>query len=241
MMHNCGVVQDLLPLYVDEVCSGASATMIRAHLEECARCKEMLRQLGRDSNAQESIPDSGEVLVKASLSFSRRAVYSALGVLAMVVFWLVYFWQERLANVGDYRYFSYRFHELLSIGIIIVPTAALVWLLVLLHGTKKQKAWRKNGAMLLVLLLLVSFHTGYFLNQQGTWSTSGLYEVLEVPDAYHIVIQRGDGLMTLEVSPMVANLVKTDGTAYMLTFEWNERSPNVGVLEYIEATDIVWD
>lgn len=241
MMHNCDVVQDLLPLYIDDVCSGASVKMVRAHLEECPKCREMLRQLGQDTYVQESVPDSGEVLVKASLSFSRRAVYSALGVLAMVVFWLVFFWQERLAGVGDYRYFSYRFHEMFSIGIIIVPAVALIWLVVLLLKTWKQKSLRKNGAILLVLLLLVSFHTGYFLNQQGSWSTSGLYEVVEVPDAYHIIIQRGDGLMTLEVSPMVANLVKTDGSAYMLTFQWNERSPDRGVLEYIEATDIIWD
>lgn len=240
-MHNCDVVQDLLPLYIDDVCSGASGAMIRSHLEECPRCREMLRQLQRDTAAPEPMPSDEEVLVKASLSFSRRAVYSALGVLAMVVFWLVFFWQERLADVGDYRYFSYRFHEMISIGVIIVPVAALVWLVVLLLKTWKQKSLRKNGAMLLVLLLLVSFHTGYFIRQQGSWSTSGLYEVVEVPDNYHIVIQRGDGLMTLEVSPMVANLVKTDGTAYMISFEWNERSPDVGVLEYIETTDIIWD
>ena len=241
MIHNCDVVQDLLPLYIDEVCSGASAAMIRSHLEECPRCREMLRLLERDSAAQVSVPDSQEVLVKASLSFSRRAVYSALGVLAMVVFWLVFFWQEKLSDMGDYRCFSYRFHEMISIGVIFVPVAALIWLVVLLHRTRKQKSWRKNGALLLVLLLLVSFHTGYFLNRQGSWSTSGLYEVVEVPDDYHIVIRRGYGLMTLEVSPMVANLVKTDGTAYMMTFDWNERSPDVGVLGYIEATDIIWD
>ena len=240
-MHNCDVVQDLLPLYIDEVCSGASAAMIRSHLAECPRCREMLCQLQRDTAAPESLPSDEEVLVKASLSFSRRAVYSALGVLAMVVFWLVFFWQERLADMGDYRYFSYRFHEMISIGIIIVPVAALVWLAALLLKTWKQKSLRKNGALLLVLLLLVSFHTGYFIRQQGNWSTSGLYEVVEVPDAYHIVIQRGDGLMTLEVSPMVANLVKTDGTAYMITYEWNERNPHEGVLEYIEITDIHWD
>lgn len=241
MTHSCDVVQDLLPLYIDDVCSGASAKLIREHLAECPKCQEMLRQLGQDTYARESAPDSQEVLVKASLSFSRRAVYSALGVLGIVVFWLVFFWQERLADVGDYRYFSYRFHEMISIGIILVPAAALIWLAVLLHRTRKQKSWRKNGALLLVLLLLVSFHTGYFLNQQGSWSTSGLYAVVEVPDDYHIVIRRGDGLMTLEVSPMVANLVKTDGTAYMITFDWNERSPGEGVLEYIETTDIVWD
>lgn len=241
MIHNCDVVQDLLPLYLDEVCSGASGKLVREHLEECEKCRRMYVLLLQDAETASGAPEAGAVLKKTSYAISRRAVNSALGILAMVVFWLVYFWQERLADVGDYRYFSYRFHEMISIGIILVPLAALVWLLALLHRTRKQKTWRKNGALLLVLLLLVSFHTGYFIRQQGTWSTSGLYEIQEVPDEYHIVIEHRDTRMVLEVSPMVANLVKTDGTAYMLTFEWNERSPNQGVLEYIEATDILWD
>lgn len=241
MMHNCDIVQDLLPLYIDDVCSSASGEMIRSHLEECPKCREMLRQLGRDTYARPEEPSVEEVLKKTSYVLSKRAVYSALGVLAIIVYWVVYFWQEYWANMGDYRYFSYSFHEMYAIGLLVVPPAALIWFLVLLHRTRKQKRWRKNGALLLVLLLVVSFHTGYFLNQQGTWSTSGLYEVVEVPDDYHIVIQRGDGLMTLEVSPMVANLVKTDGTAYSMTFVWKERNPGIGVLEYIETTDIIWD
>ena len=240
MVHSCDVVQDLLPLYLDEVCSGASGKLVREHLAQCEKCREMLRLLQEDSVA-ELPPDGEAVLKKTSYVLSRRAVYSALGVLVMVVFWLVYFWQERLADVGDYRYFSYRFHEMISIGIIIVPVAALVWLVVLLLKTWKQKSLRKNGAMLLVLLLLVAFHTGYFVHMQGSWSTSGLYAIREVPDEYHIIIEFDNGPMVLEVSPMVANLVETDGTVYLMTFEWNERSPNRGVLEYIEVTDIPRD
>lgn len=241
MVHSCDVVQDLLPLYLDEVCSGASGKLVREHLEGCEKCRQMLALMTEDAPEHPDAPDGDAVLKKTSYVLSRRAVYSALGVLSIVVFWLVYFWQERLADVGDYRYFPYRFHEMISIGIILVPLAALVWFLVLLHRTRKQKAWRKNGAMLLVLLLLVSFHTGYFLRQQGSWSTSGLYEIQEVPDEYHIIIEHHGGPMVLEVSPMVANLVKTDGTAYMLTFEWNERRPDRGVLNYIEVTDIRWE
>lgn len=241
MVHSCDVVQDLLPLYLDEVCSGASGKLVREHLAQCEKCRRMLEMMQEDAPEGQSVPDADAVMKRTSYVLSRRAVYSALGVLAMVVFWLVFFWQERLADMGDYRYFPYRFHEMISLGILIVPLAALVWLLVLLRRTKKEKSWRKNGALLLILLLLTAFHTGYFLDQQGTWSTSGLYEIQEVPDEYHIVIEHRDGLMVLEVSPMVANLVKTDGTAYMLTFEWNERSPNQGVLEYIEVTDIRWE
>lgn len=241
MVHSCDVVQDLLPLYLDEVCSGTSGKLVRAHLEECEKCRQMLALMTEEAPEEQTAPDGDAVLKKTSYVLSRRAVHSALGVLSMVVFWLVYFWQEKLSDIGDYRYFSYRFHEMITLGLIIVPAAALIWLLVLLRKAWKQKSWRKNGTMLLVLLLLVSFHTGYFLRQQGTWSTSGLYEIREVPDDYHIVIAREDGPMVLEVSPMVANLVKTDGTAYLLTFEWNERNPGKGVLEYIEITDICWE
>jgi len=241
MMDNCDVVQDLLPLYMDDVCSGASGKLVREHLEGCEKCREMLRLLARDTYAQRSLPNEEEVLKRTSLTLSRRAVNSALGILAIVVYWLVYFWQDGLAEMGDYRYFSYSFHEMYTIGLIVVPPAALIWLIVLLVKSKKQKTWKKNGALLVILLLVVCFHTGYFWNQQGTWSTSGLYAIEAVPDDYHIVIQRSDGPMVLEVSPMVANLVKTDGFAYNMTFTWNERDPGKGVLEYIEATDIIWD
>ncbi len=241
MVHNCDVVQDLLPLYIDEVCSGPSIKMVREHLSECKKCRCMWRSLEKDTDTQRDLPDEEAVLKKTSLTLSRRAINSALGILAIVVYWLVYFWQENLANVGDYRYFPYSFHELYTIGLIVVPAAALIWFLALLHKTRKQKSWRRNGALLLVLLLLVSFHTGFFLRQDGTWSTSGLYAIKEVPDNYHIIIERDGQPMVLEVSPMVANLVKTDGSAYMVTFVWNERSPEKGVLEYIETTDIRWD
>ena len=88
MVHSCDVVQDLLPLYLDEVCSGASGKLVREHLAECEKCREMFRLLQEDSVA-ELPPDGEAVLKKTSYVLSRRAVYSALGVLAMVVFWLV--------------------------------------------------------------------------------------------------------------------------------------------------------
>lgn len=39
MKASCGIVQDLLPLHVDEICSEASRKLVEEHLEECAHCK----------------------------------------------------------------------------------------------------------------------------------------------------------------------------------------------------------
>ncbi|MGN1275581.1 MAG: zf-HC2 domain-containing protein [Floccifex sp.] len=41
MKYPCSVIQDLLPLYVDEVCSEESKTIVEEHLSQCSICKEI--------------------------------------------------------------------------------------------------------------------------------------------------------------------------------------------------------
>lgn len=45
MKTDCEVIRDLLPLYVDEICSDTSREMVTEHLEECGECREMLQKL----------------------------------------------------------------------------------------------------------------------------------------------------------------------------------------------------
>ncbi|WP_068784099.1 zf-HC2 domain-containing protein [Paenibacillus phocaensis] len=45
---SCEVIQDLLPLYYDKVCSPASRVLVEEHLSECADCREWLDQMNRD-------------------------------------------------------------------------------------------------------------------------------------------------------------------------------------------------
>lgn len=42
---NCDIVRDLLPLYVDEVCSEKSREAVEDHLEGCAACRAYLAEL----------------------------------------------------------------------------------------------------------------------------------------------------------------------------------------------------
>lgn len=41
----CEIVRDLLPLYVDGVCSGASREMVGEHLSQCGECRELEQKL----------------------------------------------------------------------------------------------------------------------------------------------------------------------------------------------------
>ena len=37
----CDIIKDLLPSYVDNICSDASTEWIEAHLAECEECREV--------------------------------------------------------------------------------------------------------------------------------------------------------------------------------------------------------
>ena len=55
MKLSCDVIQDLLPLYHDGVCSEESKRIVEEHIETCANCKDVLHGL-----REETAPDAVE-------------------------------------------------------------------------------------------------------------------------------------------------------------------------------------
>ena len=43
----CRIIQDLLPLYCDGVCSEESRKLVEAHVRTCEKCREELRLMGK--------------------------------------------------------------------------------------------------------------------------------------------------------------------------------------------------
>jgi hypothetical protein len=54
----CHVVEDLLPLYHDQVCSLESRALVEEHLTDCERCKHLLAELEGESAPASSIDDA---------------------------------------------------------------------------------------------------------------------------------------------------------------------------------------
>ncbi|HIZ66436.1 MAG TPA: zf-HC2 domain-containing protein, partial [Candidatus Blautia pullicola] len=44
-MDECGIVQDLLPLYYDDACTPASRELVQHHLSTCENCKKTYEEL----------------------------------------------------------------------------------------------------------------------------------------------------------------------------------------------------
>lgn len=45
MKYSCDMIEDLLPLYYDGVCSNQSKKTVEEHLEECDNCKKTLDRM----------------------------------------------------------------------------------------------------------------------------------------------------------------------------------------------------
>lgn len=66
MKSNCNIVKDLLPLYIDDVCSEESKKLVEEHLKECKECQRELEKLTM------RVDTSTENEVKVFKNFAKR-------------------------------------------------------------------------------------------------------------------------------------------------------------------------
>lgn len=94
----CDVVQDLLPLYADDGCSVGTRKLVNEHLENCPKCRNILRQM------QDPIPEpisnpiekeEGAVMKRGMKKIRRKWVASLLLVLLSIPFLVMCFNQIR--------------------------------------------------------------------------------------------------------------------------------------------------
>lgn len=82
----CDVIQDILPLYCDDVCSKDSRELVEKHLEDCAGCSELLGKLKQEcsfSNEKEYVQ---EEIVKDMADAWKKSIRKSFcyGVLIML-------------------------------------------------------------------------------------------------------------------------------------------------------------
>ena len=81
---NCNIIKDLLPLYLDQVCSDETAKAVEAHLTVCPACQSLLDEMRQTSALPESVQTQAEqeakVLRGVKRKFSTRRRRSVLTV-----------------------------------------------------------------------------------------------------------------------------------------------------------------
>ena len=95
MKYPCSLIQDLLPLYHDGVCSEESNKIIEAHLSECSSCKDYYNSLC-EADEIFAAPQNAELEMKKAASFrsvkrKKRKKQIFVVVLAFAIFAVVSF------------------------------------------------------------------------------------------------------------------------------------------------------
>lgn len=77
----CEIIQDLLPLYCDGVCSEESRELIQSHLHGCDKCREELRLMSLPMNLEEDTVETNaaEAASKAWKKNKRKAFRRGIG------------------------------------------------------------------------------------------------------------------------------------------------------------------
>lgn len=68
----CGVIEDLLPLYHDGVCSEETRKIVEKHVEECFECRTLLKRMEAAVDVEHDAPDD-EGALRAIGKRARRA------------------------------------------------------------------------------------------------------------------------------------------------------------------------
>ena len=73
MNKECEVIRDLLPLYVDEVCSGTSRELIEEHLQDCPECSAILEKIRKNEIENNLREEKDQVIEYQAKRFKRRS------------------------------------------------------------------------------------------------------------------------------------------------------------------------
>lgn len=84
MKNMCDIVQDILPLYVDGICSQSSRTLVDEHISECEKCSDTLERL-RCNDIDNSIKVEKNAILEHHKKATVRKTFSVGIISAMVL------------------------------------------------------------------------------------------------------------------------------------------------------------
>lgn len=134
MSRQCEIVQDLLPLYVDDICSEASRNMVSEHISGCAECAAVLRRLKNTEIEEELGTEKTEVIAKHNKVFRRKSALVGLIIGAALTIPVLIVFIVTLAGGSSIRSLFIVFMAiLLAASLVVVPLVVprnkLLWTL----------------------------------------------------------------------------------------------------------------
>ncbi len=156
MKYQCDMIEDLLPLYQDHICSEASRQIVEEHLQECEHCRSTVG-LMRDASLENQLQkECGHVLAEHRKSENRKMITAGAVTAAILLIPVIVCLICNLAvGHGLDWFFIVLTAILLTASLLVVPMVA----------AEKKLLWTLlcSTCALLALLLTCCIYSG------GNW------------------------------------------------------------------------
>ena len=152
MKIDCHVIQDLLPLYHDRVCSEETARLVEDHLAQCDQCRNYLNDLDEDLLLGEPIENTKPLRDVGKRI--RRMKYLAFGLGLLAAAAVIFLGWAAAAKYSEFvSYLLYLLKQ--SLKLLIPAGLIMLGILLLVHKSyqKKEKIFPWGRAVCWVLLL----------------------------------------------------------------------------------------
>lgn len=113
-MDKCYIIRDLLPLYLDEVCSKESRKLVEEHLEHCEACRRELEEMKTDlyigrvgePDEDESEAEAEKLLLEGKKALEdkvRKDYQLSLGLLDVILNFGIFVWCIYVSATFGYK------------------------------------------------------------------------------------------------------------------------------------------
>ena len=154
MKNVCEIVQDILPLYVDEICSPSSREFVQEHIAECEKCSVILDNLKRDT-IDNSIKNEKNAILEKHFKNTKRVSFTIGIATAMIL--MIPLIVTFIVNIVTGHALTWFFIVLTS---LLVAASVTVVPLVIVHNRFLYTSLSFVGTLILLLAVCCIYSHG---------------------------------------------------------------------------------
>lgn len=227
MKTNCNIIQDLIPLYIDQALSEESVSLVEEHLRECPLCNEILESMKSNFEIPENIDDR-----KVIKQFTVKIKKGTFGYVITIVLFIL-FWVWKYLNKYHNLYLDMNVNNPTSIILfsddqwfelicMLMPWIFGFIIFGLLYFGFKFKEVKKHLGKIILLSCMIMF-TNYRNEIDFSYrEQKSEYVIEKIKDNKIFFGKENDGsyMYEIKISKAMSKLMKT-GINYQMYFMYN--------------------
>lgn len=159
-------------------------------------------------------------------------------ILIGLILWTIYLFTTEMGKYGMYTIVSFNVSEILVLVPFVCIIITVCWLIIIFVQCIRKKETKANLMLGILILSLAIAQISYIYNQSQLAYVSSVAKIESInEEKLEIVINTEENRLTLDCPMLVQYLLKTDGTEYYITYEWNNSHPNQGKLCMIQSVN----